>query len=29
MFDVTPLTVDEITDQCRALAYAVKSLSHS
>lgn len=28
MFDVTPLTVEEITDQCRALAHAVIELEN-
>ena len=28
MFDATPLTVEEITDQCRALAHAVIELEN-
>lgn len=28
MFDITPLTVEELTDQCRALAHAVIELEN-
>lgn len=29
MFDPTPLTLEEITDQCRALAHAVMELENA